>query len=112
MPSISFKIATPIIVAGLFIIVSFIALNYNNLNWMFYVVFAFLVAYVFLFGFATGQDFTKPIKNLLKKADDLSKGDLKSRFYSESKDELGQLANVFNRIADQLEEGNSENERT
>jgi methyl-accepting chemotaxis protein len=42
----------------------------------------------------------------------LSGGDLKSRFYSESKDELGQLANVFNRIADQLEESNSENEKT
>ena len=92
--------------------VSFIALNYNNLNTSFYIVFAFLAVYVFLFGFAIGQNFTAPVKKLLKRANDLSDGDLKSRFYSESKDELGQLANTFNRIADQLEESNSENEKT
>ncbi|OGZ69348.1 MAG: hypothetical protein A3D44_02720 [Candidatus Staskawiczbacteria bacterium RIFCSPHIGHO2_02_FULL_42_22] len=112
MPTLSFKIAYPIIIAGFFIMVSFIALNYNNLNTSFYIVFAFLAVYVFLFGFAIGQNFTAPVKKLLKRANDLSDGDLKSRFYSESKDELGQLANTFNRIADQLEESNSENEKT
>src|SRR3989344_4444164 len=112
MPRLSFKIAYPIIIAGLFIIVSFIALNYQNLNASFYIIFAFLTIYVFLFGFAIGQNFTAPVKKLLQKADDLSKGDLKSRFYLESKDELGQLSGVFNRIADQLEESNNLNETT
>src|SRR3989344_8043099 len=92
--------------------VSFIALDYENLNATFYIVFAFIALYVFLFGFAIGQNFTIPVKKLLKRANDLSKGDLKSRFYSESKDELGQLASVFNRIADQLQESNDENEKT
>jgi len=61
---------------------------------------------------AIGQNFAVPVRKLLKKADDLSKGDLKSRFYSESKDEIGQLAVAFNKIANQLEESNTENENT
>ena len=112
MPTLSLKIALPIIIAGFFVMVTFIAINYENLNTSFYIIFFFLAMYVFLFGFAIGQNFTAPVKKLLKRADDLSKGDLKSRFYSESKDELGQLASVFNRIADQLEESEEENEKT
>ncbi len=112
MPSLSLKIAFPIIIAGVFVIISIIALNYESLNASFYIILSFLTVYLFLFGFATGQNVTMPVRKLLKKADDLSKGDLKSRFYSESKDELGQLANVFNRIADQLQESNEENETT
>ncbi len=111
MSKLSFKIAYPIIIAGLFIIVSFIALNYENLNSTFYLIFSFLVIYIFLFGFATGQNFTSPVKKLLQKADELSRGDLKSRFYLDNKDEFGQLANIFNRIADQLEESSNENEK-
>src|SRR3989344_9246005 len=111
MQALSFKIALPIIITGFFVMVAFIALNYENLNTSFYIIFFFLAAYVFLFGFAIGQNFTAPVRKLLQKADDLSKGDLKSRFYSESKDELGQLSGVFNRIADRLEESNTENEK-
>ncbi len=112
MPSLSFKIAFPIIITGFFVIVSFVALNYENLNTGFYIIFSFLILYVFFFGFAIGQNFTAPVRRLLKKADDLSKGDLKSRVYIESKDEIGQLSNVFNKIADRLEESNDENEKT
>ena len=112
MPRLSFKIAFPIIVAGLFVTVSFIAINYNNLTFGFYIILVFLAIYLFLFGFAIGQNFTAPVKKLLKKANDLNKGDLKSRFYSESKDEIGELSNVFNKIADKLEESSYENEKT
>ncbi|OGZ73870.1 MAG: hypothetical protein A2908_00785 [Candidatus Staskawiczbacteria bacterium RIFCSPLOWO2_01_FULL_38_12b] len=111
MSTLSFKIAYPIVIAGFFVIVSVIALNYNSLNASFYIILSFLTVYLFLFGFATGQNFAAPVKRLLKKADDLSRGDLKSRFYSESKDEIGQLSSVFNRIADRLEESNTENEK-
>jgi methyl-accepting chemotaxis protein len=112
MAKLSFKIAYPIIIAGFFIMVSFIALDYNNLSPSFYFVFAFIAVYVFLFGFAIGQNFTAPVKKLLQRADDLSKGDLKSRFYLEGKDELGQLSQVFNKIAEQLEQSNAEKEKT
>ncbi len=110
MKNLSFKIAWPIIIAGSFVIISYVALNYQNLTFSFYVISSFLVVYVFLFGFAVGQNFTAPVKKLLERANELSKGDLKSRFYLESKDELGQLAQVFNRIADQLEESNAKNQ--
>ncbi len=108
MPKLSFKIAYPIIIAGLFIIVAFIALNYETLNINFYIILGLLIVYIFLFGFATGQNFAVPIKKLLQRADGLSKGDLKSRFYSESKDEIGELARVFNKIAEEFEESKNE----
>ena len=99
MQRLSFKIAYPIIIAGMFILVAFIALNYETLNFNFYLVLCLLIIYIFLFGFATGQNFAVPVRKLLQRADDLSKGDLDSRFYSESKDEIGELAKVFNKIA-------------
>jgi methyl-accepting chemotaxis protein len=111
MQTLSSKIAYPIIIAGFFVIVSYVALNFQNLTGSFYVISGFLAIYVFLFGFAIGQNFTKPVKKLLERANELSQGDLKSRFYLESKDELGQLARVFNRIADQLEESSAKNEK-
>lgn len=110
MPTLSFKIAYPIIIGGLFIIVVFIALNYQDLSSSFYIILVLLVAYIFLFGFATGQNFAGPVRGLLQKAEDLSKGNLKSRFYPQSKDELGELARVFNKIAEEFEQSKSEAE--
>lgn len=108
MATISFKIAYPIILAGLFIIVVFISLNYQALNASFYIILFLLIAYIFLFGFATGQSFAAPVKKLLQRADDLSKGNLKSRFYSESKDEIGELGAAFNKIAEEFEQSKSQ----
>jgi len=110
LKSISLKIAYPIIIAGLFIMVAFIALNYESLTLNFYIIFVFLILYIFLFGFATGQNFASPVRKLLQSADNLSRGDLKSRSYLEGKDELGQLAHTFNRIADDLEQSRNQND--
>lgn len=110
MANFSFKIAYPMIIAGLFVIVAFMALNYQNLSFSYYVIFAFLAIYVFFFGIATGQRFSAPIKGLLKKADDLSKGDVKSRAYLGENDEIGKLAETFNKIAQGAEESKSKNE--
>ena len=96
MLKISLKIAYPIILAGVFVIIAFIGFNYENLNINFFVIFLFLIIYIFLFGFATGQNFAVPFKKILQGADDLAKGDLKSRIYIKSNDELGQLAIIFN----------------
>lgn len=112
MPKISYRIAYPIIVSGFFIIVAFMALNYQNLNVNFYFIFPMLAIYVFFFGVAIGQNVSSPIKKLLKKAQDLSNGDFKSRFYLENKDELGELAKVFNKIANELEESKSATEKS
>lgn len=110
--NISLKIAIPIIVAGIFIIAVFIALNYEKLDRSFYIVFVLVAIYIFLFGFATGQRFTIPVKKLLKRATDLSEGDLTTRIYLETKDEFGDLAKIFNKIADELEESRSKTETT
>lgn len=108
---ITFKIAVPIIIAGIFIMVIFVALNYERLDYNFYLVFGFLAVYIFLFGFAIGQNIYSPVRKLLKRADELSKGDLKTRVYLETKDEFGELATIINRIAEELEETYSAGER-
>ena len=110
MFSISIKVAYPIIIAGLFVMVMFIALSYQNLNTAFYITLCLLIAYIFLFGFATGQNFAKPIRRILQQAEDLSSGDVKTRIYSKDKNELGQLAQVFNKIAEQVEQIQIKNE--
>lgn len=107
MANVTSKIALPIIITGLFIITVFVALDYNRLDINFYIVFSIVIVYVFLFGFAVGQNFVSPLKKILQRAVELAKGDLSSRVYLESKDELGELARVFNEIADKLEENKS-----
>lgn len=108
MQKFSFKIAFSIIAAGLFIVVSFAALNYENLTSPFYIVAGFVVAFIFLFGFAMGHNYATPLKELLKKAEDVSKGDLKSKFHLETKDEIEELSKAFNKITEGLEKNTSE----
>lgn len=107
MNSISLRIAYPIIITGLFIIVVIIAATYQILDTNFYIVLIPLTAFLFLFGFAIGQKFAGPVKELLKDADYLSQGHHKIRFYPQNKDELGQLAKVLNKIAEEFEDGKS-----
>lgn len=109
---ISLKVATPIILVGLFIITVFISFNYERLDLTFYIIFSLIIVYVFLFGFATGQRFVAPIRKILNRAIDLSKGDLKARAYLESKDELSELAKAFNEIAEKLEQSQNNEEQT
>lgn len=103
MPKILFRISIPIILAGIFIITVFLTIDYNKLNVTSYILLGLMVAYVFFFGFSVGQNFAQPVKKLLDQATDLSEGNLSSRVYIESKDEFAQLANVFNKIADELQ---------
>lgn len=108
MRSVSLKIAYPIIITGLFIIVVFIAVNYQILDYNFYIILIPLTAFLFLFGFSIGQKFALPVKELLKDADYLSKGNQKIRFYPKDEDEFGQLAKVFNKIAEEFEQNKYE----
>ena len=103
MSKILFKVAFPIIITGLFAITIFAALNYQNLDINFLIVLLSFAVYIFSFGFAIGQDFSSPIKKLLKRATELSGGALTSRAYLGTKDEIGELSRVFNKIADELE---------
>lgn len=112
MSKLSSKIAFPMILAGAFAITVFIALDHDRLDFSFYLVIFLLAVYVFFFGFATGQNFASPIKKLLDKAEQLSHGNLSSRVYLETKDELADLAIVFNEIAQKLEESRNQEEKT
>lgn len=105
---ILFEVAVPIILVGLFVIVIFAALNYDSLNLQVYAIFTAVAIFVFLFGFAIGQKFTTPIRQLLERADKLTKGDLGSRIYIETKDEFQELAEAFNKIAEDLERTHTE----
>ncbi len=112
MTKITSRVALPIILAGLFAIVSFIAIEYDKLDANFYIVFSFLAVYLFLFVFAIGEKFSLPVKKILQRAIELSEGDLKSRIYLGDKDELGELAKVFNKIAEELEKSRLDAEKT
>jgi methyl-accepting chemotaxis protein len=110
MSKITSKITFPIILVGLFSLAVFMALNYNQLGPSFYVILLFLSIYIFSFGFAIGQSVSSPIKELLKKAREVSGGNLSSRVYLETKDELAELADILNKIAEELQENHIDEE--
>ncbi len=103
MQKVSWQIAFQVILTGVFILVVFMALNPTGLDASFYIIFTLLFIFIFFYGLSVGQKLAMPVKKLLKRAIDLSKGDLKTRFYLETKDEFGELAQIFNKIADELE---------
>lgn len=110
MTTLTSKVTVPIILVGLFSIVVFMAMNYNQLGASFYVILLLLAVYIFSFGFAVGQSLSSPVQKLLKNAEELSKGNLSSRVYLQTKDELSQLADAFNKIAEELEESHIDGE--
>ena len=109
---LTFKIASPVVLAGFFIIVVFMALHPTQFDLTFYIVLSLLGVFIFFYGFASGQRVTLPVRKLLKKAIELSRGDLKTRFYLEAKDEFGELAGIFNKIAEELEANQAQKENT
>lgn len=112
MNKLSYRISIPVILAGFFAMVAFIALDYERLDFSFYLLLLFVAVYVFFFGFATGQRFASPIKKLLERAEELKKGNLSSRVYLETKDEIAELAKVFNHLAEELQESHAKEEST
>ena len=113
MAQLTNKIAIPIILSSIFAIVVFMAFNYDQLNAGFFIVIFLLLVYVFSFSFASGRSLSSPVEKILEKAKELSQGNLSSRVYLETKDELSELAVAFNKIAEELQaiheqEGNTE----
>ena len=112
MAKLTTKITIPIILVGLFAIVVFMAVDYDQLGPGLYIVLLLLTIYVFFFGLATGQNLASPVKKILNRAEELSRGNLSSRVYLETKDELSELANAFNKIAEELEASRAQEENT
>jgi methyl-accepting chemotaxis protein len=110
MPKLAIKIALPIVLVGTFVIVVFLAVNYQQLGSTVYLIILLLIVYVFSFGLAVGQSVTSPIRKILERATELSNGNLSSRVYLETKDELAELALVFNKIAEELQEKHEQGE--
>lgn len=110
MQKFSFKVAFSIIAAGLFIIVCFAALNYENLSNTFYIVSGLLVVFIVLFGFAMGATYSFPLRQLLKKAESINRGDLKSKLNLKTKDETEEISHTFNKITESMEKNTSEME--
>lgn len=103
MAQLTSKVAIPIILVGIFaMVVLIVTIGYEQLSPSFYIIIIFLTVFVFFFGIAIGQNLSSPVKKILDKAVELSRGNLSSRVYLESKDELSQLAEVFNKIAEEL----------
>ncbi len=104
MNSFTSKITIPIILVGLFSIVVFISLNYEHLGVTFYLILLLLSVYIFSFGFAVGHSLASPVRKLLEKTKELSRGNFSSRVYLHTKDELAELADVINKIAEEMQE--------
>lgn len=105
--SILLSIAFPIIIVGIFVIVVFAAVNYENLTIEVYAILTLVTVFVFLFGFAIGQRFASPVKQLLEKVEQLSRGELTSRIYLETKNEFEELAQAFNKMAEELQKSHT-----
>lgn len=103
MSKLTTKIAISIIVVGIFTIMAFIAIGYGQPAPGFYIVVLCLVIFVFFFGLAVGQNLSSHVKKILGQATELSKGNLSSRVYLETKDEFSELAAAFNKIAEELQ---------
>ncbi len=83
------------------------SLSYQDLTLEFYIVFLLTIIFTFLFSFAISKRLTSPIRQLIKRANELSKGELKTRIYLETKDEFEDLARAFNQIAEDVEKSHA-----
>ena len=110
MPSLSTKIAQSIIISGLFIVVAFVAIYYQNPVSGFYFVIAFVVFFIIAFGLAMGRTFARPVQQMLEQADSVKNGHANKIFYLKTKDEVEELAKTFDKIAHDFEQTKSKAE--
>ena len=103
MSKLTLKIAISVISAGVFATFVFLSAGHERLTTGFYIILSLFSIYLFFFGLAIGQNISSYVKKILSKATELSEGNLSSRVYLETKDELSELAKVINKIAEELE---------
>ncbi|MDH5597320.1 MAG: SpoIIE family protein phosphatase, partial [Candidatus Peregrinibacteria bacterium] len=66
------------------------------------------ILFALIIGYLLAGGITKPIRSLTEGAAALGRGDLKTRIPLKSKNEVGMLANTFNRMAEDLERSTEE----
>lgn len=88
-----------------------VGVNYQNATGTFYALVFLLAFFIFLFGVFAGSRFSRPLKKIVKTANELADGNVKSRAYITGNDELGQLAKSLNKIAQTMESELQDKER-
>jgi len=110
MTKLTIKIASSILLTGLFIIAALVAVLYGQLDISLYIIILLLLMYTIFFSLAASKRISNPIKKILDEATELSKGNLSSRVYLETKDELAELATVLNKLAEELQTSREQQE--
>jgi len=100
--SIASKIAFKITLAGLFVLAVFTAFSFDRQDGYFWAVFFFLLAFIIAFAVASSNHIAMPVSKFVQRAERLGQGDFSGRFFVQSKDELGYLSKVFDKIAQHL----------
>ncbi len=109
--SIFWKISYFIVLAGVFVLAMFVAANYQMLNASFYLMAYVLLIFLVCFGFYAGQSVSRPLKKITAIAKALAGGNLHARVDIRGSDELVQLAQAINKIADELQKTHQEKEQ-
>lgn len=104
----SLRIASAVTLAGLFVMMAFLALQNDIFAYNFYLVLLLVIIFLFVFGLSVGQHTASPIKDMLKDTHYFIKGGYGVKYFKEYKGELGQLATVFNKIAEEFDKNKSE----
>ena len=104
MSKLTLRIAIPIILVGIFSLIAFISVSYQNISQNLYIIVLFIVIFVLFSGIAIGQSISSHVKKLLSKAIDLSEGNLSGNVDLDTKDEFSELAKAFNKITEDLKE--------
>lgn len=112
MADIKTEFTIPIILAGAFVMVVLWAVRSETMQPYMAIIVLFLIVYIFSFGISIGQSLSSPIKKIIDKASEVAKGNLSSRVYLEAKGELAELADSFNKIAEELELARQQGEST
>jgi len=103
MSKIVYRVAFPILLSAIFTITIFIAMEYQRLNPSFYIIALLVMITIFFFGYAIGERLSSPLEELKNRADELSNGDFSKRIYLGTKDEMEDLAQIYNKMAEALE---------
>jgi two-component system phosphate regulon sensor histidine kinase PhoR len=108
--SIFWRMSYIVILTGIFVLCMFVAANYQMLNASLYLMAYVLLVFLLFFGFFVGQSVSRPLRKIVKTANDVASGNLKSQADIKTHDEFGQLASALNSIAAELQKVHQEKE--
>jgi two-component system, NtrC family, sensor histidine kinase KinB len=87
-------------------------LNFKNIQIQTMLVFVLVSVFIIFFSIILARNFIYPIKKLIKGVEELKKGSLKNKIVLKTNDEFEFLANIFNEMAETLEQKVNDLERS